>query len=187
MCRRRSGERVKSSHMKSSHTSSRAVLRVLGACVVAVLLLALWPNLVHEPLHAVALRMQGNVGVIAYDWSIPAHPSITPVRPLASVAGALWYLLLPSLASVAIIVGMRARAATWYGVPLLLYLACDLALNVLTFSAPTSDFRVLQVYGGAAAAYSAAAIILAMTGVLIANAMVDAKTKKTETGVLCEA
>ena len=41
-----------------------------------LLLLWLWPNLVHEPLHYAAVVAFGGNGVIFFDWSFPSTPYI---------------------------------------------------------------------------------------------------------------
>ena len=121
---------------------------VAGMLACLLCLLWLYPNLVHEPLHIVALEMQGLSGSINFDWSFPAHPSTVAVVKPGSVAGGLLFQLLPSVVSVVlllVIVLSRAYATVWTHFVLPAYLGFDLLVNVVSYSLPTSDFRFLQV------------------------------------------
>ena len=127
-------------------------LRLAAAFVAFALLLWLWPNLVHEPTHLLALRLQGAQGSINFDFNFPPRPSITLVgqHPLG-LAGGLFFLLAPSLLSLAIL-GLcwfsRGRAALLTHVVLPIYLTFDLLINVGKSWLPTSDFRFLQAIPG---------------------------------------
>lgn len=114
--------------------------------LVFAALLVLWPNIVHEPLHYAALKMQGLDGHIAFDWGFPAHPSTTKEGQIASIEGGLLFLLLPSIASLAILcVLFMTRPNVWTHFVLGVYLVFDLIINVRGYAAPFSDFRFLQV------------------------------------------
>lgn len=110
------------------------------------LLLWVWPNLIHEPLHLLALKMQGASGTINFNWGFPAHPSITRIGVVSGLFGGLFYLLLPSFVSVLILFLCwltRHRAGFLTHVVLPLYLTFDLLINILHFRSVTSDFHFL--------------------------------------------
>ncbi|MBR9700382.1 hypothetical protein GOV11_00785 [Candidatus Woesearchaeota archaeon] len=136
-----------------------SIVTSMFACMV--LLLWLYPNLIHEPLHLLALKLQGLQGTINFDWSFPAHPSTVAVVKPSGVAGALFYQLLPSIVSVVLLVISaitRARATVWTHFVLPAYLGFDLLINVMSYSLPTSDFRVLQIFPLAELAVAAAVL-----------------------------
>lgn len=117
---------------------------VMVACVA--LLLWLWPNLVHEPLHLLALEVQGASGVITFDWSWPPAPYIDKVGDVAGVAGGLLYVLLPSVVSVvllALLYVTRHKATVVTHLAPAVYLAFDLIMNIMKYRSPTSDFYFL--------------------------------------------
>ena len=109
------------------------------------LLLWLWPNLIHEPLHWTALQLQGSHGSIHFDWGWPAQPYIERTAAVSGVLGGLLFLLLPSIVSVAILLLIfRARSkATLLHISLATYLSFDLIINVLKHRLPQSDFHFL--------------------------------------------
>ena len=118
--------------------------------VAGLFLLALfyfWPNMIHEPLHLLALEAQGSSGTIAFDWSFPPHPSTSRLAPVAGIAGGLLFALLPSIVSIGILFVCwftRKRAGLITHIMLPIYLAADLVINIGKFaSAPYSDFRFL--------------------------------------------
>lgn len=130
--------------------------RYMGAVVGLLALFVLWPNLVHEPLHWVALQLQGSAGHIHFDWRLPATPFIERTAPLAGLGGGLLYLLLPAMVQAGIVAWLwrtRAHATLALHGVLGVYLSYDLLRNLLGFMSPTSDFRMLQVlpFGGIAA------------------------------------
>jgi hypothetical protein len=124
---------------------------------VSVFLLALWlwPNLIHEQLHAIALRLQGISGTINYDWHYPAHPYITKIGDISSVAGGLLFVLLPSVVSLILMVVFhvllpRVKWGNWEiaAHAVIVYLAFDLAINIMKFSGKISDFKFLTAVPG---------------------------------------
>jgi hypothetical protein len=123
--------------------------------LVFTLALWLWPNLVHEQLHRVALKLQGIDGKIHYDFSIPAHPSITKQGEIRGIVGGLLFVLLPSLVSVLALIGLhlllpRVDWGDWeigaHG--LILYIVFDLIENILRFQGSISDFKFLIAIPG---------------------------------------
>lgn len=121
-------------------------MKVVVLLVAIVALLVLWPNLVHEQLHLVALTVQGVKGQVHYDWSFPARPWISREGQLASLGGGLLFLLLPSVVSIVILVLLwltRRSASLLTYIVLPAYLGFDLVLNILKFSNPISDFHFL--------------------------------------------
>jgi len=126
----------------------RTIQKRVLAIGAFILLLWLFPNLVHEPLHLVALKLQGLEGTINFDWSFPPAPSTTKgAGALSGVFGGMLYLMLPALISVVllVIIGMTHKSASLLThVVLPTYLTFDLIMNVLGFRLPTSDFRWLQ-------------------------------------------
>lgn len=133
-------------------------LWVAGMSFVALFLI--WPNLIHEPLHLLALKAQGSSGFISFGW----HPSTTRTSPVAGIPGGLLFALLPSIVSVALLfflwkTASRAGLLTHIIVPI--YLAADLVINIGKFaSAPYSDFKFLiAVPGGGWLAFFACIVI----------------------------
>jgi hypothetical protein len=122
--------------------------KLLLSFVFLLMLVWLWPNIVHEPLHLFALNAQGLNGKITMDFSFPPRPFTELVGAGPSgVAGGLFFLLLPSLFSLAIL-GLcwltRKQASLFTHVILPVYLTFDLLINIGKNSLPTSDFRFLQ-------------------------------------------
>ena len=116
------------------------------AFVALAMLLWLWPNVVHEPLHVLALRLQGSDGYIVHDWSFPPHPSTVRTAPVAGVLGGLFFLMLPSIVSMLLLIGVwltRKSAALLSHVVLPVYLLFDLLVNIMKFGRPQSDFHFL--------------------------------------------
>lgn len=110
----------------------------------------LWPNLIHEPMHLTALKLQGSDGYIDFDWSFPAHPSTTRTTSVNGIIGGFLFLLAPSLLSL-LILGVlwatRKGANYWTHFVLAAYLTFDLIINVVGYRSPSSDFRFLQAFG----------------------------------------
>lgn len=110
-----------------------------------------WPNVVHEPLHMVALYAQGGEGYINFDWSFPAHPSTTRTTDLSGPVGALLFYLLPSIVSAVLLIGLwfsrkwHEVVTVWSHFVLPTYLGFDLIINIRGFQNPISDFRVLTL------------------------------------------
>jgi hypothetical protein len=120
--------------------------RIIIATLCFLALFWLWPNLVHEPLHLLALKLQGSNGQINWDWSYPATPSITRTEPVVGVLGGLFFLLLPSIISVGLIVwavATRHSAAILTHLVLPTYLMVDLFINVSRHNHSTSDYFFL--------------------------------------------
>jgi hypothetical protein len=133
----------------------------IGAIITGVLcfflMLWFWPNFVHEPLHWVALKMQGSGGTINFDlWHFPATPSITRSAPVAGIAGGLLFLMLPSVVSVLLVTMMwlwhdkhiTSIHALLSHVVLPLYLVFDFGINVWKDELPQSDFHFLVALSG---------------------------------------
>lgn len=122
--------------------------KIMFGMFVLGMLIWLWPNLVHEPLHLVALKMQGADGTVNFDWHFPSAPSTTRLTPVAGIAGGLFFVLLPSIVSVFILVGLwltRKEAMFLSHVILSTYLAFDLIINMSRYSHVTSDFHFFIV------------------------------------------
>lgn len=122
--------------------------------VVFALCLYLWPNLIHEQMHRVALRMQGLDGVIHYDWGLPSHPSITRTGTPNSIGGGLLFLLLPSILSLAIMATLhillpKVDWGDWEiaAHAVLTYVAFDLIINIMGYAGTISDFHFLVALG----------------------------------------
>lgn len=121
-------------------------------CLMAILLAALmvvWPNLIHEPLHLLALKLQGATGTINFNWRFPAQPTTTAITAPTTIAGALFFQLLPSLFSVCLLIILMRKTRyvneyTHFILPA--YLIFDLILNVRGYASPISDFRFLQIF-----------------------------------------
>ena len=123
--------------------------------LVFLLALWLWPNLVHEQLHLFALRLQGIGGVINYDWHYPAHPYITKIGDINSISGGLLFVLLPSIVSLILMATFhillpRVKWGDWEiaAHAVVVYLAFDLAINIMKFNGSISDFKFLTVVPG---------------------------------------
>jgi hypothetical protein len=123
-------------------------IKIIAVVLTLFGLLWLWPNLIHEPLHYVALQLQGADGHINFDWSFPPHPSITKVGQVAGIGGGLLYLLLPSVVSVLLLLVLwvsRSKAGLLTHVVLPAYLTFDLIINILKYEMVQSDFHFLTV------------------------------------------
>jgi len=135
-----------------------------------VFLLWLWPNLVHEPLHFVALRVQGVDAQIVFDWSHwPAHPSTVKLGQVAGIPGGLLYLLLPSLFSLGLLCGLwvsRVRASFLTHIVVPVYLVVDLVVNVMGYRSPTDDFHFLVVFPSAVPLLLSAVLLLGVAWLL---------------------
>jgi len=125
---------------------SKSIGKYVAMLCFFAALLVLWPNVIHEPLHWLALKMQNLSGTIHFDWSVPAHPYIQKEGQVASIGGGLLYLLLPSLADVLVLVVVW-RTRKWAGllthIVLPVYLMLVLIINVVKFKSLTSDFHFL--------------------------------------------
>jgi hypothetical protein len=127
---------------------TRKSIHVIVSVAVFFMLLVVWPNLVHEQLHLLALKMQGLSGTISYDWHLPSHPTTTRIGQVRSVWGGMLFLLLPSVVSMAILFVCwltRKSASIVFHVALPVYLIFDLVINVMKYNNPYSDFRFLSL------------------------------------------
>jgi hypothetical protein len=117
---------------------------------VFALALWLWPNLVHEQLHRLALQAQGLDGMITYDWGFPPHPFVTPSASRRGVFGGILYLVLPSVFSIFLMILFhillpRVKWGDWEiaGHGLILYLVFDFIENIRKYRNIGSDFYFL--------------------------------------------
>jgi len=132
-------------------------------------MLYVWPNLIHEPAHYVALKLQGSDGVIHFDWThYPAQPSTTRTEPVAGIAGGLFFVLAPSLLSLAILtVVMMRKKIGKVSVAIALYVAVDLILNIYTSNGAISDFKFLTVLPyGELITYGAIGIVVVLAAII---------------------
>jgi hypothetical protein len=150
-------------------------LRLLSVFLVVAALLWLWPNLVHEPLHALALELQGVDYQIAFDRGWPAHPTITRLGEVGGVAGGLLFLLLPSVFSVLLLLCLIwwAKPSLVTHVALPAYLSFDLIINVVKWRVPTSDFAFFAVLPAPdLLAAGIAFVMVVLAGIVIVRASV---------------
>ncbi len=105
------------------------------------LLLVLWPNLIHEPLHFIALQLQGGTGYVVLDFIPPIAPTTTTA--VANVTQ--FFLLFPSMISVALLISLLLykRKGDFTGIILPTYLTFDLVLNITNYAHEFNDFRYL--------------------------------------------
>jgi len=119
----------------------------IGVVTLAALLYA-WPNLVHEPLHWLGLKLFGGQGHIVFNWvTWPAQPYHVH-EFIPSITAGLVYRILPSAVSVGILSLLwitRKQAALLTHIVLPLYLAFDLVTNIMGQSAVGNDFHFLTV------------------------------------------
>ena len=146
--------------------------RVIFGAVILLFLVWAWPNLVHEPLHWFALEVQGSSGVISFDFGhVLAHPSITRTAPVRGVVGGLFYVLAPSLFSIAVLIALwltRRTPGFLSHIVLPVFLVMDLILNIWHYGSPESDFHFLVAVPHAVSVVSAAVVLVA-GGFLIAG------------------
>lgn len=121
---------------------------IVKCVAVFLVMMVLWPNLIHEPLHWVALKAQGSSGIIHFDWHLPAHPATERTAPVAGIAGGLFFLLLPSVVSIILMVWLLVRRTGWFDMTLSMYLGFDLIINVWKYQLPFSDWRFFVVMDG---------------------------------------
>lgn len=121
-------------------------MRRIAVIVAAIFVFSiLWPNLVHEPAHLLALKLQGLDGRITFDWIPPIGPSITNPG-FQSMAGGLFFLMLPHLISLlvlAIIWRSRASAGLLTHLVPAFWITVDTANNIMGFRNPQDDFHFL--------------------------------------------
>lgn len=121
-------------------------MKVLQMIALLCVLQWMWPNIVHEPLHFAALKLQGSDGYMSLDFSFPAHPTTTRTQDLSGLTGALIFYLLPSLVSLLILATIwltRNKGNEWTHFVLPAYLCFDLIINIRNYTNPISDFRML--------------------------------------------
>lgn len=127
---------------------NKTLIKQIGKILLSIsLLLWLYPNFIHEPLHLLALKLQGISGTIMFNFSWPAHPYITRIGTIKTLAGGLLYMLLPSLISVLALITLsitkKIKPTLFLNFSLPIYLGFDLIVNVLKYKSPTSDFHFL--------------------------------------------
>jgi hypothetical protein len=136
---------------------------------VFVLLLWLWPNCVHEPLHWAALKLTGGESTVNFNWVWPAHPSTTRLTAINSVWQGLFFMLLPSIVSVAILLALASTPPNvWTHFVLGTYLTFDLLVNISGFQGPISDFHFIAVLPKYGMPLTAMAVLL-VGGVVLAR------------------
>jgi hypothetical protein len=156
---------------------------IVGMVIFFACLQWMWPNVIHEPLHYAAMRIQGVQGYMTMDWGFPPHPSTTHTTGFASISGALLFYLLPSIVSVLILAGLwatRKWANVWTHFVLAAYLGFDLLVNILTFQSRNSDFKVLQVIGGWELASLGAVLCIVLTVPLLMKALMSLEQSAKE-------
>lgn len=143
------------------------IKRIVIAAIVFVACFLLWSNFIHEPLHLVALKLQGSDGYIERSYGIGATPHTVRTAPVAGVAGGLFFLLLPSIVTALCLVWAATRKNQLGILGLAVWLGFDLSLNAMQFRSPGNDFHFLiAVPGGRLIAILIAAA--AITGVAVA-------------------
>lgn len=158
-----------------------------------VLLLSLfyvWPNLIHEPAHFAALKMQGSSGEVHFDWThFPAHPYIQRTSEVKGVAGGLLYLLAPSFIEIAVIgfLWKMRKRATFVSVAVSIYLAFDLIVNMLKYSTAISDFHFMVAVpaGGFWMLILSVCVVGVMVSLLRTSLKVVAENGKDSLRVAC--
>lgn len=144
--------------------SGRLVSEAVWGVSFFVVLLVLWPNVVHEPLHVAGLFLQGSSGVVHFG----IHPSTARTAPVVGgVWGGLFWLLLPlsfQLWLLFLCVVYRRTPLLWKSV-LAVYLGFDAVVNVLKYGLVFSDvhFLVAVPFGGV---FACGVALLVSCGVL---------------------
>lgn len=166
------------------------IKRILVVAIVFAACFVLWSNFIHEPLHLVALKLQGSDGYIERSYGIGATPHTVRTEPVAGVAGGLFFLLLPSVVTALCLAWSATRKNQPWILGLAIWLGFDLSLNAMQFRSPGNDFHFLiAVPGGRLIAILIAAA--AITGVAVAmkkemgrKNQVNGGSPKKELGVI---
>jgi hypothetical protein len=118
--------------------ATRIVLTILA-------LQTLYPNLVHEPLHKLALALFSYESQIVFDWIPPATPYVNYILSEATLSQVVIVFMLPSVVNVLLIAFLGTIRTTFPVIKIgaIAYLTFDLILNIRGFQSPTSDFRLL--------------------------------------------
>lgn len=139
MDKARKSRREYTKHITAGSFAFRVVATIL-------ILQVLFPNVVHEPLHWVALSILDAGPQIVFDWSLPATPVVNFITSkIVHVWQAVFAFLLPAIVTfllLAFIGSIRTRFPA-IEIGATAYLAFDLVENIKGFRAPTSDFRLL--------------------------------------------
>lgn len=118
------------------------------ATIIILVLVFVYPNFVHEPLHYLALKILGGEGIIHFDFVIPSTPYLS-YDLHTSIFGWLFFLLLPSLFNVlSLIIIWFTKSKPNYSVHVIFsaYLCFDLIINLIHINTSKSDFRFLQLF-----------------------------------------
>lgn len=149
--------------------------RVVYVLAVLIALMLLWPNFVHEPLHALAAQSQGVVTKIVYDFKhVPARPVVQWTGQFSSNLGYQFFLLAPSIVAICILVFLitTKHAFVESHIALPIYLSIELSTNVLKYNSAISDFRILQSLAfGNILAIITVLLVLIMTGAVVSRAL----------------
>ena len=143
--------------------------KIIFSLVFFLSLFYIWPNYVHEPLHLLALTVQGSAGFITHG----NHPSTTRTAPIAGVAGGLLFALLPSLVSILllfIIWFTRKHAGILFHIILPTYLVFDLVINIAKYNTQYSDFAfMVAIPAGTMAAIAVCVVLMLWLAAITLN------------------
>lgn len=157
-------------------------LRVLYAGLVLGVLMYLWPNFVHEPLHSVAAWLQGVHVEVIYDFShIPSQPVVEWTGQFTSMFGWQFFLLAPVCVAIVLLVSLLFTKGAWIEshVSLPIYLCIESVMNVLKYDSVISDWRILDSFtGGYYVSLLVTAVIMILTGAVVARALNIIKKKR---------
>jgi hypothetical protein len=147
-------------------------VRIFAGLVLFFSLFWIYPNVIHEQTHLLALKLQGNDGTIAYDWTnYPSRPTITPTNELKTAPGAIFYYTAPSILAIGVVLLMwRFLKPSLGSVILGSYLSFEVLLNVLRSGVPASDFFWLP-YAGATQAliYSIVLVVFVLNAITVSK------------------
>ena len=150
-------------------------MRLLYIGAILALLMYLWPNFIHEPIHALVAMLQGvQVKLIPEFLHLPSRPVIAWTGQFSSTAGYYAFLLAPSVIAISILSLLLLSKKTYVEthIALPIYLAMEVSVNVLKYDLPISDFRMLlQSPHAGITAISIAAIVLLGAGAVVARAI----------------
>jgi len=157
-------------------------LRVLYAGFVLVGLMYLWPNFVHEPLHSVAAWFQGVHVEVIYDFThVPSQPVVEWTGQFNSMFGWQLFLLAPVCVAILLLVSLLLTKGAWIEshISLPIYLCIESVMNVLKYDSAISDWRILDSFtGGYYVSLLVTAVIMILTGVVVARALNIIKKKQ---------
>lgn len=154
------------------------IAKICYAVFTFAVIATLWPNIVHEPIHAAVAMMQGVEVSIYYNIGFPSEPVVAWNGDFASALGYQAFLLAPSIVAAMILtILLFTKPYVESHVSLPIYLTIELVFNILKFTSAQSDWRILQDVGGFFIAWPLIVMTLLLSGAVISKAITTISTR----------